>query len=102
MITQNVDLVLESLGVKESSIDASFQAMYDHYHKLSGMPKTDKEAAKKAFGKLNIQEKGLLKDKIQEYVNHCKTKDQYFKKFRTYLNDKNFNDEYKTTNVFTF
>ena len=57
------------------------------------MPKSDKEAAIKKWNQLKKGEKDKAVQMIEAYYNHLPDK-KYCKKARTYLNDKNFNDEF--------
>ena len=70
-----------------------FEKFFDSYHTICNIPRTDKEAAFKHWRKLNESEKRLAIEKIKAYYNSVQNK-QYLKKSRTYLSDKNFNDEF--------
>ena len=80
---------------KKNEKSIPFDDFWEDYHKISGLPKTDREAARKYWNSLRIKEKKLAFDKIQLY---CDNNPRFRKKARTYLKDKNFNDEYTTTN----
>lgn len=77
---------------KEKEIRDVFDEFWTEYHKLSGLPKTDREAALKHWNKLKESERDLAIKNIDIYIKHCKP--GYIKKARTYLADKNFNDDY--------
>lgn len=72
-----------------------FTEFWNKYHKITEKPKTDKEATLKYWKKLNPDEKQKAIDKIEFYFNSVSEK-KYLKKARTYLSDKNFNDEFIT------
>ena len=57
------------------------------------MPKTDKEAALKYWKQLDQTEQKKAVENIQSYYD-CLRDKNYCKKARTYLDDKNFNDEF--------
>lgn len=67
---------------------------WDSYHQITGLTKTDKEAAFKYWNKLKPDEQQKAIDNISAYYNSLNDK-KYCKKARTYLADKNFNDEFK-------
>ncbi len=69
-----------------------FNEFWEKYHSVTGKPKTDKDATIKHFNKLTKKEKEKAIEMIEPY---SKTQDdsQYLKKARTYLSEKNFNDE---------
>jgi len=71
----------------------NFSVFWDLYHKITGKSKSDKIPTEKHWNKLNKSEKEKAIDKIQDYYKSIKNKD-YIKKARTYLSDKNFNDEF--------
>lgn len=73
--------------------DVSFDSFWNEYHKISGTPKSDKEAAYKHWRRLRKFERNKAFEKIQEYVTSVRDK-RFIKKARTYLSDKNFNDEF--------
>jgi len=72
-----------------------FSLFWDTYHKITGLKKTDQEAALKYWNRLkkSEQEKALLN--CEPYWKSLSDK-KYCKKARTYLADKNFNDELPT------
>ena len=75
---------------KENNI---FNQFWDSYHLITGLPKTDFAAAEKYWNKLMplLQERAI--EKIKPYYDSLGDK-KYCKKARTYLADKNFNDEF--------
>jgi hypothetical protein len=79
--------------IKEDK-DKGFETFWESYHSITNKPKTDKAAAQKKWIKLTLQEKILAVENIQKYFNSLSDK-KYCKKARTYLEDKNFNDEFK-------
>ena len=70
-----------------------FLRFWDKYHLITKLPKTDKDSTMKYWNKLKYLEKGKAIDNIQLYYDSLKEK-KYCKKARTYLSDKNFNDEF--------
>lgn len=70
-----------------------FEFFWNEYHKISGLPKTERERSKEIWIQLTKEERLSATDKIKPYVNSCNPK--YIKKARTYLSDKNFNDEFE-------
>ena len=73
--------------------DMDFINFWDKYHKTTKLPRTDMGAAKKYFIPLSKKEKEKAIENIQSYYNSLSDK-KYCKKARTYLRDKNFNDEF--------
>jgi hypothetical protein len=71
-----------------------FEKFWEVYHQITGKPKTDKEAAIVKWKKLTPKEiqLALNPEIIISYTNNNELK--YRKKARTYLGDKNFNDDY--------
>ena len=96
--------VLREKGRKlfESSQDLyTFDQFWDEYHRITKLLKSDKEATLKYWKKLKSKEKVLAYENIENYYNGCVARRDprsgkvYIKKARTYLDDKNFNDEFK-------
>jgi len=86
------------IGIEEGGLGETndeFETFWELYHKETKKPKTDKDDAIKKWNKLNKKEKQLAIDKIPEYAKT--NKPEFLKKARTYLGDKNFNDEMKST-----
>lgn len=90
----------EGNAIKESKVKKKkennikdFDPFWDSYHSVTGLNKSDKEAALKCWNKLNPGEQQKAIDNVKPYFDSLKDK-QYCKKARTYLADKNFNDEF--------
>jgi len=73
--------------------DTGFNIFWEQYHTITKKNKTDKDAALKYWKKLSEKDKQKAADNIQDYYNSLNDK-KYCKKARTYLDDKNFNDEF--------
>lgn len=71
-----------------------FFDFWDKFHLITKKPKTDKENTEKYWKKLKGSEKQKAYDNIEKYSNTISDK-KYIKKARTYLSDKNFNDEFQ-------
>jgi len=76
-----------------SDKNSTFKLFWTDYHKITNMRKTDKEAALKKWKVLKDTEHVLAIKNIQDYYDSLNDK-TYCKKARTYLGDKNFNDEF--------
>ncbi len=72
----------------------SFIIFWNEFHLITGKNKTDKNPTKKYWDKLTESEQKKAHDSIRVYFNSLDDK-KYCKKARTYLSDKNFNDEFK-------
>jgi hypothetical protein len=79
---------------KAEKID--FNIFWDSYHSITGIIKSDKDAAEKYWKKLKREDQQKAIDNIKLYYNSLPDK-KYCKKARTYLSDKNFNDEFEVT-----
>lgn len=79
---------------KEKEIINNISSFWDSYHAITGLRKTDLQAAQKYWDKLSDIERQKAIDNIKPYYDSLKDK-KYCKKARTYLADKNFNDEFK-------
>ena len=75
----------------------SFLSFWDSYHFITGFLKSDKDAAEKYWKKLKKEEQQKAINNIKPYFDSLNDK-KYCKKARTYLSDKNFNDEFKKSN----
>jgi hypothetical protein len=75
----------------------SFDLFWNEFHKITSRNKTDKEPTKKHWIKLNQIEQQKAIDSIKKYFDSLSDK-KYCKKARTYLADKNFNDEFRKIN----
>jgi len=97
--------ILECLGKYEIEIEREieieddeknvflFSSFWDSYHSITSLKKTDNEATLKYWKKLTEQEKKKAIENIKPYYDSLSDK-KYCKKARTYLSDKNFNDEF--------
>ena len=85
---------LESEEEKNLNPKPNFEIFWRAYHLITGLPKTDKDSTIKYFNKLSLDEKQSAIDNISQFFESLKNKD-FCKKARTYLSDKNFNDEFK-------
>jgi hypothetical protein len=72
----------------------SFDEFWNNYHTITRLSKTDKEAAKTYWKRLTVKERFKANEMIQAYYDSLNNK-IYCRKARTYLENKNFNDEYK-------
>lgn len=79
---------------KEKEIINNISSFWDSYHLITGLQKTDLQAAQKYWNKLSDTERQKAIKNIKPYYESLKDK-KYCKKARTYLADKNFNDEFK-------
>lgn len=71
---------------------------WNSYHEITGLSKTDYQSALKYWKKMTKIEKEKAIEKIKPYFNSLKDK-KYCKKARTYLADKNYNDEFKSEKI---
>jgi len=74
--------------------EESFAEFWEAYHNITHLHKTDREAAFKHWKRLTKKERKLAIERIGDYFASVNDP-RYCKKARTYLADKNFNDEYK-------
>lgn len=77
-----------------SLLELRFEEFWEKYHRLSKKPKTDKHQAFMHWKKLKAKEKILATEKIEDFIKQNGPDPKYIKKARTYLKDKNFNDEF--------
>lgn len=82
-----------------NDINNSFESFFDEYHKITKLNKSDKAAALKKWKTLTVSERTKALENISNYYNSLSDK-KYCKKARTYLNDKNFNDEFSSPMLF--
>ena len=82
----------------ESKASVTFEEFWNHYHTVTHLAKTDRAAAEKYWKKLKPKEKELAIEKVQAYYNSLNDK-KFCRKARTYLENKNFNDEFKVKEV---
>ena len=75
----------------------SFDDFWDKYHTTTRQPKTDRDSSLKYWKKLTKEEQQKAIDNINNYFFNLPTYStgKPVKKARTYLADKNFNDEWK-------
>lgn len=78
----------------ENNDNKLFNEFWDKYHLITGKQKTDKEPTLKHWNKLNDADRRKAIDNIENYTKSLSDK-KYCKKARTYLADKNFNDEFE-------
>lgn len=76
--------------------EPQFDEFWNKYHEITGQKKTDLQAALKYWKKLTKIEKKLALDNIKPYFYSLPvySTGRPVKKARTYLDDKNFNDEF--------
>lgn len=74
---------------------ATFEEFWNIYHTITHLPKTDNKPAKSKWNRLTKGKKKLAIDNIQSYYDSLSDK-KYCKKARTYLEDENFMDEFKS------
>lgn len=82
----------------DSKESINFDVFWDSYHTITKLPKSDREAASKYWKKLKVSEKTKAFDNVKAYYDSLSDK-RYCKKCRTYLADKNFNDEFKVIEI---
>jgi hypothetical protein len=82
----------------ESKASVTFEEFWNHYHTVTHLAKTDRAAAEKYWKRLKSKEKELAVEKVQAYYNSLNDK-KFCRKARTYLENKNFNDEFKIKEV---
>jgi len=98
--TNSTVSVNDSVTVNVSDIKKEkkelFIIFWDKYHSITNQPKTDRDPSLKYWDKLSIEEMQKAIDNIQPYYDNIKDygKGKMTKKARTYLCDKNYNDEY--------
>lgn len=102
LIVENIDLVLEFLGVTKKGksmreeIEEGARALYEHYHQMTGKRKTDWEVVRKEYAKLTKAERDRAYQAIDQWaLMQIGKEPDFIKKCWTYLRDKNFNDEMK-------
>lgn len=82
----------------ESKASVTFEEFWNHYHTVTHLAKTDRAAAEKYWKRLKPKEKELAVKKVQAYYNSLNDK-KFCRKARTYLENKNFNDEFKVKEI---
>ena len=88
----------ETKSVKTEGTE-DFDGFWESYHDITGLPKTDKDAALKHWKRLTKKERSLALERIKPYFESL-SNSKYCKKARTYLADKNFNDEFESSRGF--
>lgn len=94
--------VLRDRGRKlfENEETTTFEQFWEHYHVITKLPKTDKAAAETKWKRLKPKEKEKAIQMVESYYNSLNDK-KYCRKARTYLENKNFNDEFKRSGIQT-
>lgn len=85
---------LESESEIETNPKPNFETFWSAYHLITGLPKTDRDSTIKYFNKLTIDEQRVAIANIRPFFESIKNKN-YCKKARTYLSERNFNDEFQ-------
>jgi len=85
---------------KEAFSMDEFEDFWRIYHQRSGRPKTDRDAALKYWKRLTKAERLKAISQIGAYCSSIEDK-RFIKKARTYLEDKNFNDEFAPQQSFS-
>lgn len=89
----SINLRIKTTNLFPEEKGVSFEDFWKEYHKITSLPMTDKEPAKKYYKSLKGYEKTLAFEKIQAYFDSIDKR--FCKKARTYLRDKNFNDYFE-------
>lgn len=81
--------------------EPQFERFWKGYHEYakqfySSFKATDKTPAEKHWKKLTKAEKQLALDNYKLFIDSSSERNIFLKKARTYLGDKNFNDEFET------
>lgn len=87
------ELFSDTVDMKPEKV-VGFETFWKMYHAITKKPKVDKSPAEKYWKKLSPQEKqkAVNSKVLEDYCNNVDFK--YRKKARTYLADKNFDDEW--------
>lgn len=85
--------------ISEDDTINSFELFFNKYHEITGLNKTDKAAALKKWKALKKADRIKAFDNISDYYGSLSDKN-FCKKARTYLGDKNFNDEFNSATSF--
>lgn len=96
---QDTDIILRQKALDlraQINPEPQFDEFWNKYHEITGQKKTDLQAALKYWKKLTKTEKKLAIDNIKPYFYSLPvySSGRPVKKARTYLDDKNFNDEF--------
>lgn len=73
----------------------SFNEFFDRYHELSGKRRTDKAAAMKYWKQMTLRDRNLATNNLERYIKSHNDL-RYVKKARTYLSDRNYEDEFES------
>jgi len=84
----------ENENEDKSKYTEDFENFFDEFHRITGKAKEKKLPAFKHWGKLTKAEKILALEKITPF-SKSKDNPKYLSIARTYLADKNFNDEFE-------
>jgi len=76
------------------TVEETFELFWNKYHNITKLEKTDKVPAIKYWKKLNLEEQRKAYIMIENYFNSINDK-KYIKKARTYLSDKDFDNEFE-------
>lgn len=80
-------------AIENKDKNSEFDYFWKQYHTITGLPKTDMQAALKKWNRLKPIEKNSAVENIRKWYESLRDKN-YCKKARTYLEDKNFNDDF--------
>lgn len=96
-VTENGLIVREkTLNLFETDT-YSFDVFWNSYHEITNLPKTDSKAAFTKWKGLTKKDRECAIANISNYYNSLNDK-MYCKKARTYLADRNFEDEFVVNN----
>ena len=86
-------------AIESNEPDTNFDEFWNKYHEVTGLKKTDYQPAKKYWDKLTKRDRKSALDNIENYFVSLPTYStgKPIKKARTYLADKNFNDEFEVS-----
>lgn len=90
----SIELRSKAKELFESKATVTFEQFWEHYHTVTKLPKTDRAAAETKWKRLKPKEKEKAIEMVEAYYGSLNDK-KYCRKARTYLENKNFNDEFK-------
>ncbi|MEG1760105.1 MAG: hypothetical protein RRY23_07625 [Alistipes sp.] len=90
---ENIPPIVPPKETETETALTTFEEFWNAYHRITSLNKTDREAASKYWHRLSQVEQRRARDNIQPYYNSLNDV-KWCKKARTYLSDKNFNDEF--------
>lgn len=101
LLKYEVEVLEEEEEIEEEVIENVFNIFWDSFHSITNQPKTDLKPSKGYWDKLSNEDKQKAIDNIQPYYDNIKDygKGKMPKKARTYLSDKNFNDEFTINKI---